>query len=246
MKDQRYVLILGATSDMARATAYEYARNGFNLHLAARDKAALEADVHDLQVRYDVQVQAHELDVLAFGAHQSFWEELEPKPEGVLCFIGYLGKQELAQQDWQEARMILDTNYTGPVSLLNLAASAFEQQGRGFIVGVSSVAGERGRQSNYFYGSAKAGFSAYLSGLRNRLSRSNVSVLTVKPGYVDTKMTEGMDLPAPITAQPQEVAKAIYQAQQKGKNSIYVKWMWRPIMAAIRNIPEPLFKKMKL
>ena len=125
-------------------------------------------------------------------------------------------------------------------------AADFEQRNEGTICGISSVAGERGRKSNYLYGSAKAGFSEYLSGLRNRLAKSNVHVVTVKPGFIDTKMTEGMPLPAPLTAQPEQVAKDIFKACMKKKNVIYTLWMWRWIMAIIRNIPEPIFKKLDL
>src|SRR5690606_12784913 len=116
----------------------------------------------------------------------------------------------------------------------------------GTIVGISSVAGERGRQSNYLYGSAKAGFTAYLSGLRNALFSDNVHVVTVLPGFVYTKMTENLNLPKLLTAQPSEVADAIYAAVQKKKNTIYVRWFWKWIMLIIKCIPEFIFKKLKL
>jgi len=140
----------------------------------------------------------------------------------------------------------MDTNYTGVVSLFNIIANDFEKRKSGFIVGISSVAGDRGRKSNYIYGSAKAAFTAYLSGLRNRLYDAQVHVLTVKPGFVSTKMTEGMDLPEKLTAQPEEVAEDIYKAQQKGKNVLYTKWIWRWMMLIIRSIPEFQFKKMSI
>ena len=124
--------------------------------------------------------------------------------------------------------------------------ATLEKEKRGFIVGVSSVAGDRGRKANYIYGSAKAGFSAYLSGLRNRLYESGVHVLTVKPGFVNTKMTEGLDLPPKLTAQPEDVAKDIYRAQQKGKDVLYTKGIWRLVMLIIKYIPEFMFKKMSI
>jgi decaprenylphospho-beta-D-erythro-pentofuranosid-2-ulose 2-reductase len=114
------------------------------------------------------------------------------------------------------------------------------------ITGISSVDGARGRQSNYLYGSAKAGFTAYLEGLRNRLYHQKVHVLSVQPGFVDTRMTEGMPLPPLLTATPGLVAEAVYKAIKKKRNIIYVKWFWRWIMLIIRNIPEPVFKKLKL
>ncbi|MCL4128207.1 UNVERIFIED_CONTAM: hypothetical protein GTU68_062310 [Idotea baltica] len=121
-----------------------------------------------------------------------------------------------------------------------------ENRKEGTIVGISSVAGERGRASNYLYGSAKAGFTSFLSGLRNRLAGKGVHVLTVKPGFVDTAMTEGLDLPGPLTAQPQQVARAVFKAVGKKKNTLYTLWMWRYVMLIIRNIPEAIFKKLSL
>ena len=160
--------------------------------------------------------------------------------------MGYLGDQERAEQEAEEARLIFDTNYTGITSLLDVVARDYESKQEGTIIGISSVAGERGRKSNYYYGSAKAAFSSYLSGLRNRLHSSGVHVVTVKPGFVDTQMTEGMDLPKPLTAKPSQVAQSIYKAYNKKKNTIYVLWPWRWIMLIIKNIPEWQFKKMNL
>jgi short-subunit dehydrogenase len=141
---------------------------------------------------------------------------------------------------------MINVNYTGAISILNIVANDFEKERRGFIVGVSSVAGDRGRKANYIYGSAKAGFSAYLSGLRNRLNDSGVQVLTVKPGFVNTKMTEGLDLPPKLTASPSEVAEDIFNAQQKGRNILYTKPIWMVIMLIIKHIPEFIFKKMSI
>ena len=132
------------------------------------------------------------------------------------------------------------------MSLFNIIANDFEKRKSGFIVGISSVAGDRGRKSNYLYGSAKAAFTAYLSGLRNRLYDAQVHVMTVKPGFVATKMTEDMDLPEKLTAQPDEVADDIYNAQQKNKNVFYTKWIWRWVMLIIRSIPEWKFKGMNI
>jgi len=183
---------------------------------------------------------------LDYESHHQFYEGLKEKPLGVITAVGYLGDQKKAQVDFNEAKPIMDTNYTGVVSLLNIIANDFEQRKSGFIVGISSVAGDRGRKSNYIYGSAKAALTAYLSGLRNRLHDAQVHVLTVKPGFVATKMTEDMDLPEKLTAQPEEVAEDIYKAQQKGKNVLYTKWVWKWVMLIIRNIPEWKFKGMSI
>ncbi|MBD3267849.1 SDR family oxidoreductase [bacterium] len=239
-----YILILGAKSDIAKALADEYAKEGYDLYLAARNHHELDNDVNDLKIRYEIDVKNLEFDALACEKHQHFWESLNPKPLGVICVFGYLGDQKEGEQDFTVARRILDTNFTGCVSILNIAANHLEKEKKGFIIGISSVAGERGRPSNYLYGSAKAGFTAYLSGLRARLFKSGVHVLTVKPGFVYTKMTEGMDLPGAITAKPEEVARDTIKAQRKGKNVLYTKWYWGWILRIVKCIPEFVFKRM--
>ena len=241
-----YVLIVGAKSDIAKAVAREYAKNGYDLYLASRDSNELEEFANDIRVRTQKEVQIVELDILDYKTHQAFYDSLDKKPLGVISAIGYLGEQNKAQLAFEEAQRIIDTNYTGVVSLFNIIANDFEKRKSGFIVGISSVAGDRGRKSNYIYGSAKSALTAYLSGLRNRLYDAQVQVLTVKPGFVATKMTEGMDLPKKLTAQPEEVAEDIYKAQQKGKSVIYTKWIWRYIMMIIKMIPEWKFKGMSI
>lgn len=241
-----YVLIVGAKSDMAKATARHYAENGYDLYLASRQSHELEAFASDINIRTQQTATCIELDILDYASHEPFYQSLNEKPVGVISAVGYMGKQEDVQSNLEETQKTINTNYTGIVSLFNIIADDFEKRKSGFIVGISSVAGDRGRKSNYIYGSAKAAFSAYLSGLRNRLHQANVHVLTVKPGFVATKMTAGLDLPEKLTAQPQEVAKDIFNAQQKGQNTLYTKWMWKWIMMIIRNIPEWQFKKMDI
>ena len=138
------------------------------------------------------------------------------------------------------------TNFEGPASVMGELANRFEARGFGTLVGISSVAGVRGRASNYVYGSAKAGFTAFLSGLRNRLARKGVHVVTVLPGFVATKMTEGMDLPKLLTAKPQEVANTIWTAFHKKTDVIYVRPIWQFIITVVKNIPERIFKRMSL
>ena len=241
-----FVFIIGAKSDIARATAKEYAKHGYDLYLAARNATELEDFANDLHIRFNRKVVCKELDILAYDTHEQTYQSLEPKPSGVISAVGYLGNQELAQTDTCETERIINTNYTGVVNILNIIANDFEQRRDGFIVAISSVAGDRGRKSNYIYGSAKAALTAYLSGLRNRLHDPGVHVLTVKPGFVATKMTEGMDLPEKLTAQPEDVATNIYQAQQKGVHVLYTKWLWKWIMLIIKTIPEWQFKKLRL
>lgn len=237
-----YVLMLGASSDIAGAVAREYAKHGYDLYLAARKTDELAAFSNDIKIRYGKEAKPVYFDALDYKSHEDFYAALHPKPAGVICAVGYLGDQEKAQQDFAETDRIIQTNYTGCVSILNIVANDFEQRKSGFIVGISSVAGDRGRKKNYMYGSAKAAFTAYLSGLRNRLYEAGVQVLTVKPGFVDTKMIKGMETPEKLTAQPEEVANDIYRAQSSGKDVLYTTWVWRYIMTIINSIPESIFK----
>ena len=241
-----YVLIIGAKSDIAKATAREYAKHGYDLYLAARNSEELEEFAKDVITRTQRTVKLLELDILNYKSHQAFYDNLDEKPLGVISAIGYLGDQEKAQSDFDEAQQIMDSNYTGVVSLFNIITDDFEKRRSGFMVGISSVAGDRGRESNYIYGSAKAALTAYLSGLRNRLYDAQVNVLTVKPGFVATKITEDMDLPDRLIAQPEEVAEDIYKAQQKGKSVLYTKWIWRWMILIIKMIPEWKFKGMSI
>ncbi len=240
------VLIIGAKSDIAKALAHAYAANHSHLKLAARKVHELELFANDLRIRYQVEVSLHELDITDVTSHQPFYETLSSEVQGVIVASGYMCAQEAAQQSLEKTLETLHVNFTGAVSLLNVIANDFEARREGFIVGISSVAGDRGRASNYIYGAAKAGFSAYLSGLRNRLYESGVHVMTVKPGFVNTKMTAALQLPEKLTAQPHEVAEDILNAQQKGVDILYTKWIWRYIMGIITLIPESLFKKLHL
>jgi len=240
------VLILGAASDMAIAIAKKFASNGYSIQLAARNASRLEIVKSDMDIRYNCSCKLFEFDAVKFETHPAFFDGLDPKPDITICVFGYLGDNEKARRDWKEAQRIIQTNYTGAVSILNIASNYYETKREGMIVGISSVAGERGRQSNYIYGSAKAGFTAYLSGLRNRMFPEDVHVVSVQPGFVYTKMTEGLDLPKLLTAMPEEVADAVYTAVKKKKNTVYVKWFWRWIMMMIKLIPEFIFKKLKL
>lgn len=240
------VLILGATSDLASAIAKKFASEGHTIQLAARNSDRLLRLQSDLSIRFGVTSTIHEFDADRPTEHPAFFNALPSKPDITICVFGLLGDQQLAQSDWSACESIIQANYTGAVSILNIAAEYYSSGKKGMIIGISSVAGERGRQSNYIYGSAKAGFTAYLSGLRNRLYHDGVHVLTVKPGFIYTKMTENMPLPGLLTATPEAVAASVYKAAMAKKNVIYTKWFWRWIMFLIKCIPEFQFKKMKL
>lgn len=240
------VLILGARSDMALAIAHRFAKAGHPLQLAAREAATLEADRADLALRYHVEVTLHEFDALETDRFSAFLDGLPVLPHVAVCAVGDMGAQEESEQNAAAAACVLRSNFEGPALILAELANRFAVRGSGTLVGISSVAGDRGRATNYVYGAAKAGFTAFLSGLRNRLVNKGVHVVTVLPGFVTTKMTDGMDLPEKLTAAPQEVAEAVFKATMSGRNVIYVRPVWRLIMLIIKTIPEGLFKRMKL
>jgi short-subunit dehydrogenase len=240
------VLIIGAHSDIGRAIAQAYAKAGRPLILAARNSLRLEADAVDLRIRHGIDVTVVEFDVLKTERHTVLLDALEPFPGTVVSVIGLLGDQKNLENAPDAAERVMRTNYVGLVLLLDQIANRMEFGGGGVIIGISSVAGERGRASNYVYGSAKAGFTAYLSGLRNRMAKRGVHVVTVKPGFVDTRMTEGMKLPPLLTSKPEEVAAAILRAETRRLDVIYVRPVWRLIMAIIKALPEKVFKGMSL
>lgn len=246
MKGPETVLIVGATSDIGRAIARRLARDGCALQLAARNAEDLAREVRDMRARTAGAVTAHRCDVLDADGGTSLIDALDPLPDVAVCVVGLTGDQKAAQRDGAVAERIMRTNYVGPALLTAALAERFEQRGSGVLAGVSSVAGDRGRASNYVYGSAKAGLSAFLSGLRNRLAGSGVHVVTVKPGYVRTRMTDGMDLPPRLTAEPAEVARAVVRAIRRRRDVVYVRRIWRVIMLVVRVLPEWLFKRTRL
>lgn len=245
----RTVVILGATSSIARAIAHRFAEAGHPILLAGRDVGDLERDAADLRLRHGVAAKTLRFDATDFASHPAFVDACVNSDvgslEGVVLCHGYMAEQDEAARDFDLARQMIDINYTSAVSVLNPLADHLAKAGRGFICGVSSVAGDRGRQSNYLYGSTKAALSTYLQGLRNRLSRSGVNVVTVKPGFVDTAVTfgrPGLFLVAP----PQKVGADVFRAVRRGRSEIYTPWFWRGIMGIIKSVPEPVFKRMKL
>ncbi len=237
-------LLLGATSDVALAMAQAIKANGQKAILAARDPEAVKRSILNFSGNGT-------LDVVAFNArdfqgHANWFLSLPYLPEHTVCLFGYLGEQTLAETNWDEAQSIIESNYTGAVSILNVAARVYGDKGTGTITGFSSVAGERGRQSNFIYGSAKAGFTAYLSGLRNSLFHKGVHVLTVLPGFMNTRMTAGLPLPKPLTTEPARAASIVLGAIRRKKNSVYVDFKWFWIMTIIKSVPEFLFKRLKM
>jgi decaprenylphospho-beta-D-erythro-pentofuranosid-2-ulose 2-reductase len=242
-----HLLILGAGSDIGIAVAHKFAQaEGAHICLASRHIEVLEKKAKDIETRYQVKADTVFFDARDFKSHAGFYNTLDPKPDGVVFTAGYLGNQLTAQRDFEEVKNLIETNFLGAVSILEIIAADFEAKGRGLIIGISSVAGERGRQSNYLYGAAKSAMTAFLSGLRNRLFLSSVRVITVLPGFVRTRMTEKLDLPKMLMIEPERAAEDIYRAYKCRKDVVYTAGFWRWIMTVIRIIPESIFKRMKL
>jgi len=238
------ILILGGNSDVGKSLAKDFGRLGLNLILTSRKEGQLDSFKSDLEIRNEINCDVQLFDVLDFNSHQLFYNNLKSKPDIVISCIGYLDNQEDSQNDFEETLKSIQTNFTGLVSILNIISNDFEKRKEGVIIGISSVAGDRGRGSNYIYGSSKSGFTSYLSGLRNRLNKSGVKVITIKPGFIKTKMTNHLDLPKVLTASSDDISKDIINSINRDKNIIYTKWFWKWIMLIIRITPESFFKKL--
>jgi short-subunit dehydrogenase len=242
------VLIIGATSAIAEATARRYAARGTRLFLVARDSAKLTDIAADLRVRGAVDVGHATLDVNRLAAHADVldqaWQLLQ-SVDVVLIAHGTLPDQAACESSVETALAEFATNGTSTIALMTALAPRLEAQGRGTLAVISSVAGDRGRQSNYLYGAAKAAVGAFASGLRQRLAKVGVNVITIKPGFVDTPMTRDLRKGA-IWAKPDAVASGIVHAADRGRSVVYLPWFWRPIMLIIRHIPEFIFKRLKL
>ena len=242
------VLIIGATSAIAHETAKCFARDGAELFLVARTPEKLTAVADDLKVRGAKCAETFLLDVSDLERHQEMFDTAIAALEWLdmlLIAHGTLGDQRKCELSVAETMKELTNNCTSVLSLLTISANYFEQRRRGCIAVISSVAGDRGRGSNYVYGTAKAAVSTFLQGLRNRLTKSGVAVLTIKPGVIDTPMTASVKKGL-LTARPEGVGRSIYRAMRQGKDVVYLPWFWRPIMFVVRSIPERTFKKLSL
>lgn len=241
------ILIVGATSAIARALAYECAAKGYNIFLASRDLEELNLIATDLTIRYGVKVFYGALDINNFAMQEILWQQVLEQMQTIhtiVLAVGYLGNKDKLDTI-AEQQKIINTNFSSVITLLNQCVHYFEAKKQGTIVALSSVAGDRGRQSNYIYGSAKGALALYLQGLRNRLAKTNIHVLTVKLGFVDTAMTFG--LPGLfLVAHPSKIAQQIMVSLAKKKNTVYLPKFWRYIMLIIKIIPENIFKKLKL
>lgn len=243
----RNVIIVGATSGIAQALGRHLAGDGARLMLWARSPEKLDIVAADLRTRGATSVDVDAFDFDNFAAHGEALARARAKGEwdtAVICH-GILGEQKAAEKDFARAEAEFRVNCLSALSFLTILANYLEERGGGNLVAISSVAGDRGRQSNYFYGSAKAALTTFLQGLRNRLYRKRVNVLTVKPGFVDTAMTAHLPRNR-LFASPEKVAADIVRGINRGKCVLYTPWFWRWIMLCIRLVPETLFRRLKL
>lgn len=242
------VLIIGATSAIATEVARCYAADGARLFLVARSPERLEAMRDDLRVRGATQVDTYALDLTDIDGHAAMLDAAKQalgRIDAVLIAYGTLGDQKKSESSVETTLREWHTNATSTIALLTLLANDLERQRHGTLAVISSVAGDRGRRSNYVYGAAKGALSIFLQGLRARLSKAGVKVVTVKPGMVDTPMTAHMRK-SPLFASPQRVGRDIYEAMQKGKETVYTPWYWQFVMLVIKAVPERIFKRLPL
>lgn len=243
------ILIVGATSAIATACARRWAGENARLFLVGRDEDKLEQIANDLRARGASEVHTHALDLTVFQGHAPMLDQAFAtlsRVDVALIAHGTLPDQQACQEDADLALREFSSNGLSVIALLTPLASRMEEQRHGSIAVISSVAGDRGRPSNYLYGSAKAAVTAFCEGLRARLFKVGVHVLTIKPGFVDTPMTRGLPLPAPLVATPEQVAQDIDRALSKRCSTLYTRWFWRWIMLIIRSIPESVFKRLSL
>jgi len=245
----RLVLVLGGTSAIAAAYCRRLAPSAARFALVGRNATHLEAVAADLRARGAARVITIVSDLAeASGSRErlaGFVAELG-MPDEVLVAYGVLGRQEAAEADPDELKRIIDVNFTSAAMWLQAAAGYLQQDRPRHLIAVGSVAGDRGRQSNYAYGSAKAGLDAFTEGLAHRLRGTNLHVLTVKPGFVDTPMTAHIDQSGPLWAKPERIAADIEAAVRRRRRVLYTPWFWRPIMAVVRATPRPIFYRTKL
>lgn len=243
------VLIIGATSAIAHAAARLWAAQGAALFLVGRNAVRLEANAADLKVRGAVQVATHVMNATDDAAHAPLLAAALAALGGIdiaLIAHGTLPDQRACELDLALLRAEIETSGVSVCLLAQLLGNHFAARGGGTLAVIGSVAGDRGRQSNYVYGAAKGLVARFLEGLRNRLAKSGVQVLTIKPGFVDTPMTAEFEKKGLLWAQPEAIAAGILRAIDKGRDVVYLPWFWRFIMLVIRHIPERVFKRLSL
>ena len=242
------MLIVGATSAIAAEAGKRFAASGARLFLTGRDPAKLAAVADDFRVRGAAHVGTAVLDVTDVARHEALVEEAARALEGVdavLVAHGTLPDQRRCQESVADTLRALEVNFTATAALLTVIANRLERQRHGCLAVITSVAGDRGRGSNYVYGAAKGGLHVFLQGLRNRLHPAGVAVIEIKPGFVDTPMTAHLKK-NPLFASPRRVGRAVHAAIVRRRESVYVPWFWRPIATGLKLLPERIFKRLKL
>lgn len=250
MTSPKHIIILGALSAIGEATARLYAAEGAEILLAGRNEQRLQQVARDLTERGAKECHVWPIDLAKCDCADEFAKmttKVGGKVEAVLLFYGYLGSQEVAQNDGDEFRKILVVNFSSAAEWSNIAANQLEAQNSGVLVAISSVAGDRGRQSNYVYGAAKAGLTVLVQGIAHRLAPTNAHAIVFKLGFVDTPMTASIDKGGPLWAKPESIAIKIKAAADNPKAPIvFAPGFWRWIMLIIRSVPTFIFHKTKL
>ena len=240
------ILIIGGNSDIGFEIAKEfYKNNNNNLYLTTQPNKKITKDINQLK-NHKNRLKLIKFDLLEFNNHKKFYNALDPKPDLVICSAGMFLNSEQILSNFELKEKMINTNFTGYASILDIIIDDFKRKNNGCIIGISSVAGDRGRASNYMYGSTKSAFSSYLSGLRNSLKKFNINIITIKPGFVRTKMTSNIKMNKYLTATPEKVAKDVHKAWKRKKDIVYTPWYWKYIIIIIKIIPEKIFKKMNL
>lgn len=241
-----HILIFGATSDIARELAKQYLQQQHEVTLLGIDIENLGPLKSDLEIRFGAKCNIVEFNILKYRSPNESLSAIIQNSDITIMLIGYLGDQDTSDANDEELMRIINLNYAKVVEVINEIQRIYTAKGSGTIAGISSVAGDRGKQSNFAYGSAKAGLSVYLDGLRNRLYSKGVHVVTIKPGFMATKMTEHMNLPKLLTASPPTAANQIVRAIRTKKNTVYINPIWRYISIILQLIPDAIFKKLRM
>ena len=243
------VLILGATSAIAQAYARRRAAHGGDFVLAGRREGRLTAIAADLRVSGAASAETHVVDLAAIDGIETQMRDIRARfgePDEVVIAYGVLGEQADAERDLTQARGLIESNFTSAAVWILALLKDRPEAHKLTIVGIGSVAGDRGRASNFVYGSAKAGFDRFLEGLTHKYHGSPVRIIRVKPGFVDTPMTAGVAKGGPLWAKPDQVAADIVRAVEKGRRIVYTPWFWWPIMMVIRHLPWFVFRRLKI
>jgi decaprenylphospho-beta-D-erythro-pentofuranosid-2-ulose 2-reductase len=245
------VLVFGATSAIAQAVLRELVARGSSVYCVGRDQQRLEALLADLRVRAGASraIDGRSADLLDTSGHRELFVAADARfgqPDAVLIAHGILPDQAGCESSLEETLAAISVNATSVVSLLTIAASQFETRGSGVIATITSIAGDRGRRSNYVYGSAKSLVSAFLQGLRLRLEPRGVRVIDIKPGFVRTPMTAHLTQQGPLWADPAPVGASIARAMERKSGVVYVPWFWYWIMLIVRHMPHGLFRRLRI